>query len=181
MAGLKGSRRNQIFKRANQGFARELFEWTWSAELRAMSEKGNSDAEAAECRLLFQITAEDIRYIRRKQWAITCYALLLIGAIVGFHDVLFHPTPFEKFILVAIAFVIAIAGTLYLITLQKTLSKCQDKLTTISNRFSEFFRQGLLDPPSDHSSFRYYFLTLILPFILVIFIGAIFVAWIVYR
>ncbi|UCG80256.1 MAG: hypothetical protein JSV60_09865 [Desulfobacterales bacterium] len=146
-----------------------------------MSEKGSSDAEAAECRLLYQITADDIRYVRRKQWAITCYGLLLIAAIVGFHDVLFHPAPLEKLILVVIAFVIAIAGTLYLIALQKTLSRCQGKLTTISNHFSEFSRQALLDPPCDYSSFRYYFLTLILPFILVMFIGAFFVAWIVYR
>jgi hypothetical protein len=146
-----------------------------------MSEKGKSDIEAAEFRLLYQITADEIKYVKYLQWAITCYALLLIAAIVGFHDVLFHPTPFEKFILVMIAFAIAIAGTLYLINLQKTLSKCQGRLTTISNRFSEFSREALLDPPPDYSRFRYYFLTLILPFILVMVVGAFLVTWIVYR
>lgn len=146
-----------------------------------MSEKGKSDTQAAEFRLLYQITASEIKYIKCLQWAITCYALLLIAAIVGFHDILFHPTPFEKFLVVFIAFLIAIAGTLYLINLQKTLSVYRSKLTTITSQFSESFREGLVEFHPDYSSFRYYLLAMILPFILVMFMGASFVAWFVYR
>ena len=146
-----------------------------------MSEKEESNTEAAEFRLLYQITAQEIKYVKYLQWAITCYALLLIAAIVGFHDILFHPTAFEKFLLVIIAFAIAIAGTLYLINLQKTLSLYRDKLATITNQFSESSRGGLLESHPEYSSARYYLLAIILPFILVMFIGASFVAWFVYR
>jgi hypothetical protein len=146
-----------------------------------MSEKGKSDTEAAELRLLYQVTANEMKYVKYLQWAITCYALLLIAAIVGFHDILFHPSPLEKFLLVFIAFVIAIAGTLYLINLQKTLSVYRGKLTTITNQFSEASRAALLESHPDYSSFRYCLLAIILPFILVMFTGASFVAWFVYR
>jgi len=146
-----------------------------------MSEQANSNKEAAELRLLYRIIADDIKYVRRQQWAITCYVLLLIASIVGFHDILFHPTPIEKFILVTIAFLVAIAGTLYIVTLQETLSKYRGKLMIITDHFSEACRETLSEPTTDFSSFRYYFFTIILPFIVVMFIGVVFTAWFVYR
>ena len=146
-----------------------------------MSEQENSDREAAEFRLLYQTTADDIKYVRRQQWAITCYALLLIAAIVGFHDILFHPGLVEKSILVFLAFVIGIAGTLYLISLQKTLSKYRGKLMKITDHFSGVARETLLESLPDYNSFRCYFLTIVLPFILVMFIAVCFVAWFAYR
>jgi hypothetical protein len=146
-----------------------------------MSERGTSDREAAEFRLLYQITSDDIKHTRRQQWAITCYALLLIAAIVGFHDILFHPTSVEKFISVILAFVIAIAGTLYLIILQETLFKYGNKLMTITDHFSEVSRETLLEPTPDYSSFRYCLPRIVLPFILVMFTSASFVVWFVYR
>jgi hypothetical protein len=146
-----------------------------------MSEQGNLEREAAEFRLLYRTTADDIKYVRRQQWAITCYVLLLMAAVVGFHDILFHPGPVEKFILVTIAFLVAIAGTLYIVTLQETLSKYRSRLMIITDHFSEACRETVSESETDFTSFRYYFLTIILPFIVVMFIGAVFVTWFVYR
>jgi len=146
-----------------------------------MSERGTSDREAAEFRLLYQITADDMKYIRRQQWAITCYTLLLIAAVIGFHDILFHPAPLEKVILVILAFMIAIAGTLYLITLQRKLSEYGNKLVAMMDNFSEVSRETFMEPLPDYTSPRYYFLTIVLPFILVMFVAAAFAAWFVYR
>jgi hypothetical protein len=146
-----------------------------------MADQRSSDREAAEFRLLYQVTRDDIRYVKRQQWATTYYVLLLIAAIVAFHDALFHPTAMEKFILVMLAFLIVIAGTSYLIIFQKTLLKHRDKLTSIEQHFLKVSRETLLDPLPDLKSFQYYFLAMVLPFILVMFLGAAFVAWFVYR
>jgi membrane protein YdbS with pleckstrin-like domain len=146
-----------------------------------MSERGTSDREAAEFRLLYQITADDMKYIRRQQWAITCYTLLLIAAVIGFHDILFHPAPLEKVILVILAFMIAIAGTLYLITLQRKLSEYGNKLVAMMDNFSEVYRETFMEPLPDYTGRRYYFRTIVLPFILVMFVAAAFAAWFVYR
>ena len=69
--------------------------------------------------------------------------------------------PLEKVILVILAFIIAIAGTLYLITLQRKLSEHGNKLVTMMDHFSEVPRETLLDPPPDYTSRRYYFLTIV--------------------
>jgi membrane protein YdbS with pleckstrin-like domain len=146
-----------------------------------MSGQRSSDKEAAEFRLLYQVTTDDIKHVRRQQWATTCYALLLIAGILGFHDLLFHPSPIERIISVLLAFVVAIAGTLYLITLQKTLSTYRSKLMTITDHFSEVSREALLETQSHYSRFQYHFYTMVLPFILVMFLAASFVAWFAYR
>ena len=149
--------------------------------MKAMSGPKSSDQEAAEFRLLYRVTTDDIKHVRRQQWTTTCYALLLIAGILGFHDLLFHPSPVERIVSVFLSFVIAIAGSLYMITLQKTLSTYRRKLIKITDHFSEVSRETLLDSQPDYGSFRYHFYTMVLPFILAMFVAASFVAWFVYR
>lgn len=131
--------------------------------------------------MLYQITADDLRYTRRQQWAITYYILLLIAAVIAFHDILFHPGPFEKFVLVILAFFLAVAGTLYLITLQRKLSAYRNRLKVLLDYFSEVPREMLLESLPDYTNPPYYLLSLVLPFILVMFVAAAFTAWFVYR
>jgi hypothetical protein len=126
-----------------------------------MSGQRSSDKEAAEFRLLYQVTTDDIKHVRRQQWATTCYALLLIAGILGFHDLLFHPSPIERIISV--------------------LSTYRSKLMTIMDHFSEISREALLETQSHYSRFQYHFYTMVLPFILVMFLAASFVAWFAYR
>ena len=36
----------------------------------------------------WQITIDDIRYIKNRQWTVTYYLLLLFAAIIGFYEVI---------------------------------------------------------------------------------------------
>jgi len=45
--------------------------------------QNNADRKYSELRLLYQLTADGITFLKNQQWRVTNYALLLYGAIGG--------------------------------------------------------------------------------------------------
>jgi hypothetical protein len=132
--------------------------------------------------MLYPITIEDIRHLKRQQWSITYYGLLLDAAIIGFYKLLntsLVVTCREKaFLLVAALIVFGICVG-YLIEHQYRLTDYRKRLKGIRNTFTDETKE-ILPLSEDYTSFGYFF-GIVIPFIIVLILGVIFIAWILFR
>jgi hypothetical protein len=143
---------------------------------------GNSERREQELRMLYPVTIEDIRHLKRQQWSITYYGLLLDGAIVGFYKLLstsLTVTCKEKAFLLVAAFVVFLICVGYLIEHQYRLTVYRKRLKEIRDTFTEKTKEIL--PVSEHYTSFGYFFGIVIPFIVVLTLGVIFIAWILFR
>jgi len=105
-------------------------------------------------RMRWQITIDDIRYIKNRQWTITYYLLLLFAAIIGFYEVI---TPkeailpcWQRVVLFLVALYIAGIGTYFLREFQITAARYRKRLVreltpSLSLKFQESEEKALQD------------------------------------
>jgi hypothetical protein len=147
-----------------------------------MNEK-EKDKTQEELLMLFPVVIDDIKTLKRQQWTITYYGLLLLAAIIGFYGLLRspynHASCLEKGLLLAAAIVVFVVCTGYLIEHQYRLTQYRKRLEKIRNEFTERTKE-IVDVREDYTSFGYFF-GIVIPFILFLLAGVFFVGWILYR
>ena len=83
-------------------------------------------------RMRWQITIDDIRYIKNRQWTVTYYLLLLFAAIIGFYEVIIPRDAilpcWQRVVLFLVAIYIAGIGTYFLREFQKTAARYRKRL-----------------------------------------------------
>jgi len=141
----------------------------------------------AELRMLYQITIDDIKYAKRLQWTTTYYILLTFAAIIGFY---FWIKPLnsdlgwdQKIWLLLPALGINILAVYHLMDTQKCQAIYRMRIIAIKERL-EKITKDVLDisiknerDEGKYYGFDYYFLSLVLPFIILITVGLLYVAW----
>lgn len=147
-----------------------------------MNMNSSQDKENAELRLLYQISTEDIKYAKSRQWATTYYVLLTFAAIIGFYSLpkseLIFGTWYQKLWLLIPAFGINVLGIYHVMDTQRSLCGYRMRLVAINQEFGARTR-GVFDIPAEHEkryySYGRYFLSLSLLFMLLMMLGVFFV------
>jgi hypothetical protein len=95
-------------------------------------------------RMLYQMLINDIENTKRRQWAVTYYLLLLLGAIIGFSGLIDiekgWSCSWEKCLLILISTAISVFGTCYLNYLTGTLIRYRKRANETLSYLSEDFR-----------------------------------------
>ena len=93
-----------------------------------------------DLRLLYQITIEDIRYAKDRQWKIIYYSLLTFAAIIGFYfaaeDTFFSGWG-PKLVLVVLALFVSLVAVHHLTDSQKCLCEYRMRIEAIKNGFKK--------------------------------------------
>ncbi len=111
-------------------------------------EERNKESNVIEdFRMRYQITMDDIKYIKSRQWVVTYYLLLLFVAIIGFYKIISpeHGTLpcWQRAILFMIPVGIAVLGIWFLYRFQKTLARFRTYLIDgILPNLSENFKNA---------------------------------------
>jgi len=115
-----------------------------------MDSNNYGQSTLADFRMLYQVTIDDIRYIKGRQWVVTYYLLLLFAAIIGFSETIgldqIDNWRWEKLVLSGISVGIAILGICFLIGYQKTLAGYRRRLVdNITPNLSGDFQKSLIE------------------------------------
>lgn len=90
----------------------------------------------ADLRLLYQVTIEDIRYAKDRQWKIIYYSLLTFAAIIGFYIVAedgFFSGWCPKLVLVVLVLFVSLLAVHHLTDSQKCLCEYRMRIEAIRN------------------------------------------------
>jgi hypothetical protein len=110
-----------------------------------MDKQVEKDRAMADFRMRYQVTIDDIKYIKTRQWAVTYYLLLLYAAVIGFYKIM-KPDHgiipcWQKVVLYLTIVGIAVFGIFFLNKLEKTLARYRKRLIDdIVPNLSEDFR-----------------------------------------
>lgn len=122
----------------------------------AMNTNNPQTKENEELRLLYQITVDDIKYAKSRQWLTTYYVLLTFAVIIGFYilpepdvDSEIFVTWYQKLWLLIPAFGINALGIYHVMDTQKRLCGYRMRLTAIKEEF-EGKTKKVLDLPGVH-------------------------------
>jgi len=136
-----------------------------------------------ELRLLYQNTMEEIRFIKRQQWAITNYGLLLLATVAAFYELITDSGSIscgKKSILFAISIGIAVLGTIYQCKFQSSLKYFRNRENKIREKFTKAFRDMIGENPSEYASFSYYLAVIFIPFVTILWIGVFLIYWLLF-
>lgn len=147
-----------------------------------------NNSSVQDFRMRYPVLIDDIKYIKSRQWVVTYYLLLLYGGIAGFYklmefDIGKNPCV-QKNVLVIITLLVATLGTYYQYDFQDRIVQYRKHLYDLLNNFSEEFRQSenkLIEKRfaniEGYISWWNGFWLFTFPFILMLWIGALFVCW----
>jgi hypothetical protein len=101
-----------------------------------MNNDNNYKYTYADFRMRYQITIEDIKHIKNRQWTVTYYLLLLFAAIIGFYKTVNDPNSvaiaflwIQRAVLSLIAIAVAVLGhKFFLSNFQETLVRYRSNL-----------------------------------------------------
>lgn len=154
-----------------------------------MDTKVKMESTVADFRMRYQITINDIKYIKTRQWAVTYYLLLLYAAIIGFSEII-KPDQgilpcWQRVVLYLTIVGIAVFGIFLLNNFEKTLARYRKGLIdgivpnlsedfkdreeeALKRRFGDKWRDKYIDEHRDFWQFTFYL-------ILMLVIGACFI------
>ena len=131
---------------------------------------------------LRQELTENLRFMKRQQWAITNYLILLFGAVYVFHNDLIAPTLCEKTILTAVSGVAVVIGLLLLGAVQCDTERYRTDLSYIDKRLFTKEQGGALNTIRDSGQARPNFPFLFLAALFAVAVaGSILVIWSIWR
>jgi len=146
------------------------------------------DTKSVQFQSLYQITVEDIRYAKNRQWSVIYYSLLTFAAITGFYlstkeQVFDYTSLAPKLALLIPAFGISIFAMWLLMETQKCLCEYRMRLEAIGSKLPEY--KSLMDISSGRNkkkrhSYSRYFWDLVFPFIILIVVGTLYMTWLLF-
>jgi hypothetical protein len=129
-------------------------------------------------RLMYRTYNDGIESVKRRQWAVTNYVLLIFAAIIGFANLfmvrvndglLIRPYAFLPLFLLLIAFLISVAGIYHLTDMHRVITEYRYTFGNII-RMSTYAKQ--IDPIKSHDlKFWKYFFSFTLFFTFLIIVG----------
>lgn len=155
---------------------------------RQTSPRESSMTESAELTSFYDIISDDIKHAKRQQWAVTYYVLLTYAAIIGFYTLIKKGWGFacwdQRMIrlvpLLLPALGIHFLGIWYLMHTHRQLAVCRIRLRAIKKRLAPATQRILkvaMEKEEKWASFGHYFWMFTFPFISLIFVGLLYVAW----
>jgi hypothetical protein len=129
---------------------------------------------------VFNNSADHIQFLKKQQWTITYYCLLLYAGIVAvLKTYLTDPSCFERGILFAISAVLCVIGCILIFTFEKSMKEHRAIIENIYKCFPEekkiaYAEISSGEAPSDVPLIRF---TLVASLI----IGLVIVGWLLYR
>lgn len=143
--------------------------------------------EGEDLRMLYQISIDDIKVAKGRQWATIYYTLLTFGAIIGFYALtkgffIYACWP-QRLCLLVPAYLVNLLGMFHLVDTQKCLCEYRMRLRAIKEGFT-IKAKKVLDitvngekEEKKYYGFGYYFWTLVFPFIFLMAIGMFYITW----
>ena len=153
-----------------------------------MSDQNETDKKTqAELRMVYQETLNDIRDLKRLQWTVTYYGLLLYAALVGY--VAFR-TPassasvtelslVERGTLLVLAWAMAVFGGWYLVKTQRSLGDFRNQIRRIWKHFDEVTKAAIGVKQQGTTLFRHF--EILLALILTLIAGAGVICWLLFN
>lgn len=142
-----------------------------------------SDQELAELVMLYEATGHDTRELKRQQWTVTYYGMLLLAGIVGYVSLrtdlkggFCQSLLAERHVVTALGWLIAAFGTWYLTKCQASIVDYRKRARRIRDRWSDIARQVLEEKKCHASPARD--LELVLGLMVSLVAGASLVTWI---
>ena len=123
--------------------------------------------EASELRMLFQSTMEEIRYLKRLEWTIPNYVLLLFAASVAISKT----QSICNATIIAIDIAIAIFASGYLIIIQRDMVSKRRWQNKITPKFEPYSRTIVGNGADSWKDWLFF-----VPFLILVWIG-VFVVW----
>ena len=107
------------------------------------------DCDPDDFRVWYGITIDDIKFMKRQQWQVTYYVILLLAGIAGLYKLLhsFHELVFlwQKDLLIIVVIAIVAAGTYLLFIFQDSMQRYRKRLKYgILQNLSSSFRSANL-------------------------------------
>ena len=116
------------------------------------------DKEGVEIRFLYQDNIDNIRDLKRQQWSVTYYSILLYAALVGITEVARNNYILElwwTYILSGLTIFVGVASVGLLIHGQYMLKKRRERIHALRSQFTHQGRVWYGSPKERHTSFRY--------------------------
>lgn len=135
-----------------------------------------SEKARTELSLFFQDSVDNIRFLKKQQWMVTNYVILLYVTIFGIHNHI-DATFCEKYLLLTVAFSILLSGIYLIFKLHKSIVGFRMRLKEIRKNFDEeSIKAWKAHNKPQHTSFWYNIeISLFLSGILLL--GMIFISW----
>ena len=129
---------------------------------------------------VFNNSAGHIQFLKKQQWTITYYCLLLYAAIVAvFRTYLTNASCIERGVLLAISAVLCVIGCILIFIFEKSMTEHRVIMKTIYESFPEEIKIAYANIPSGSASSDVPLIKFTL--IASLIIGLIFVGWLLYR
>ena len=130
-----------------------------------------------ELTLLYQVTVNDLLYFKTQQWSLTKYALVLLAGLVAATQILLPELAGgERFVLVALAVIVAAGALSFLFKLQESISVRSARLDSIRESFgSEFNRAWTTEVKGREHVYAFQFLCAVIA------VGVTLACWLILR
>lgn len=135
--------------------------------------------EHDELLMLYEASGRDSWEVKRQQWNVTYYALLVYAALIGFYKTVQVTLPVGQFVIVGLAVLMTFYGFWFLASSQLSLVAYRKTALAIERRFSESFR-NCLGPDEPGRITPYKDFSFLLGKMIAMSAGALSVCWAVY-
>jgi len=123
------------------------------------NDHGEKEQTAAEIRLLYRDNLDNIRDLKRQQWLITYYSILVYAALVGIAELAADANalgPWLIHVLSLLPIAVGLTGTSIILKCQASLARRRTWLAETRKRyFTETGQKAYGKPKKHHASFRY--------------------------
>jgi hypothetical protein len=147
-----------------------------------MSDQNNK--KDADARSMYEINVEDIRWAKGRIWTSTYYILSLYAGFIALSRTKFFSSNNSdsgiKLYILVLSTIITMVGIYHLIETHAKLVQYRNRLEKLINIFHQDVRK-IITIEEKYPDFKRYFISLILPFIIQIIVGHIFVYFSLYE
>jgi protein-S-isoprenylcysteine O-methyltransferase Ste14 len=148
-----------------------------------MQKRYGSIVDQRNINFFYQLTCHEIQHVKKQQWAITCYCIVLNILLLGVFKLLENNnlTFYEPAVLVILSVCITIIGIIYIFFTQNDLIKFNMRMRRIHKNLPDDKYLILEKPSLKFTNFSYHVFTVIIPFIIIIILSTVIVSYIILK